>query len=98
MYESEEDVRRLQEMLDRTLPRANPHLASIVSPKRRLTARQAVNEPGEPAGGAAEGGVGVHELEIYGSSPFTWGEGVAFMVVEPSSMWAYAFHLEEFPE
>jgi hypothetical protein len=63
MYESEEDVRRLREMLDRTLARANPHLASIVSPKRRITARQDVT-----------------------------------MLVEPSSMWAYAFHPEEFPE
>jgi hypothetical protein len=35
--------------------------------------------------------------EIYGSSPFSWGEGVVFMVIEPSSMWAYAFHPENFP-
>jgi len=168
MYESEEDVRRLQELLDRTLARANPHLVSIVSPERRLTARQVVtylngtkhvafatvNERGEPrvapldgvfirgrftvstgakaarlrhlranpacsavhmdgdrvgitAHGRArileEGAAGVDEVdrvwtEIYGSSPFSWGEGVAFMVVEPSSMWAYAFHPEEFPE
>jgi hypothetical protein len=49
-----------------------------------------------------EGDAAVEELdrvwtEIYGSSPFSWGTGVAFMVVEPSSMWAYAFHPEEFP-
>jgi uncharacterized pyridoxamine 5'-phosphate oxidase family protein len=36
--------------------------------------------------------------EIYGSSPFEWGEGVVFMRVEPTSMWAYAFHPENFPE
>jgi hypothetical protein len=30
--------------------------------------------------------------EIYGSSPFEWGEGVVFMSVEPTSMWAYASH------
>jgi len=35
--------------------------------------------------------------EIYGSSPFSWGDGVVFMVVEPTSMWAYAFHPENFP-
>jgi uncharacterized pyridoxamine 5'-phosphate oxidase family protein len=35
---------------------------------------------------------------IYGSSPFDWGEGVVFMRIEPSSMWAYAFHPEQFPE
>jgi len=36
--------------------------------------------------------------EIYGSSPFEWGEGVVFMRIEPTSMWAYAFHPEDFPE
>ena len=46
---------------------------------------------------------GADELEpiwrdIYGSSPFDWGEGVVFMRIEPSSMWAYAFHPEQFPE
>src|ERR671914_2860271 len=62
MYETEDDVRRLQELLDRTLAHANPHLTSIVKPERRLTARQVVrylqgtkhvafatvNERGEP--------------------------------------------------
>jgi uncharacterized pyridoxamine 5'-phosphate oxidase family protein len=168
MYETDDDVRRLQELLDRTLTRANPHLTSIVSPERRLSARQVVNylhgtkhvafatvnERGEPrvapldgvfvrgcftvsTGGQAarlrhlranpacsavhmdgdrvgivvHGGArileqadeGVEDLdrvwtEIYGSSPFSWGEGVVYMVVEPTSMWAYAFHPEEFPE
>jgi uncharacterized pyridoxamine 5'-phosphate oxidase family protein len=46
---------------------------------------------------------GVEEIEpvwreIYGSSPFEWGEGVVFMRIEPSSMWAYAFRRNEFPE
>jgi hypothetical protein len=46
---------------------------------------------------------GVDEIEpvwrgIYGSSPFEWGEGVVFMRIEPSSMWSYAFHPENFPE
>ncbi len=35
--------------------------------------------------------------EIYGSSPFGWGDGVVFMRIEPTSMWAYAFHPENFP-
>jgi len=166
MYESEDDLRRLQVLLDRTLDRANPHLTSIVSPERRLNASQVaiylqgtkhvafatVNERGEPrvapldgvfvrgrftvsTGARAarlrhlranpacsavhmdgdrvgitvhgharlleEGDDGVDELdrvwtEVYGSSPFSWGEGVVFMVVEPTSMWAYAFHPEEF--
>jgi hypothetical protein len=168
MYETDNDVRGLQELLDRTLARANPHLTSIVSPARRLTARQVVNylqgtkhvafatvnERGEPrvapldgvfvrgrftmgTGGQAArlrhlranpacsavhmdrdrvgiavhgharileaGDEGVDDIdgvwkEIYGSSPLSWGEAVAFMVIEPTSMWAYAAHPEEFPE
>jgi hypothetical protein len=35
--------------------------------------------------------------EIYGSSPFSWGKGVVFIGLEPTSMWAYAFHPENFP-
>ncbi|MGH3109912.1 MAG: pyridoxamine 5'-phosphate oxidase family protein [Gaiellaceae bacterium] len=167
MYETDDELRRLQQLLDRTLERANPHLTSIVTPERRLTAEQVVaylqgtkhvafatvNEQGEPRvapldgvfvrgrftvgtgaraarlrhlranpacsavhmdgdvvgiaahGRAAileQGDEGVEELDriwtgIYGSSPFSWGEGVVFMVVEPSSMWAYASHPENFP-
>jgi uncharacterized pyridoxamine 5'-phosphate oxidase family protein len=46
---------------------------------------------------------GVEEIEpiwreIYGSSPFEWGDGVAFMRVEASSMWGYASAPEDFPE
>ena len=49
------------------------------------------------------GDAGVEEIEpvwrdIYGSSPFEWGEGVVFMRIRPTSMWAYAFHPENFPE
>lgn len=168
MYESDQDVRDLQGMMDRTFARANPHLAGIVKPERRLNARQVVrylrgtkhvafatvNERGEPrvapldgvfirgrftvsTGGAAarlrhlhansacsaahldgdtvgivvhghaallgRGAEGVEEIEpvwrdIYGSSPFEWGEGVTFMRIDPTSMWAYAFHPENFPE
>lgn len=168
MYETEDDVAWLQELLDRTLARANPHLTSIVSPERRLNARQVlrylqgtkhvafatVNLRGEPrvapldgvfirgrftvstgaraarlrhlranpacsavhmdgdvVGIAVNGRASILEegdphvvdiesvwQEIYGSSPFSWGEGVVFMLVEPSSMWAYAFHPEQFPE
>lgn len=167
MYETEDDLRRLQQLLDRTLERANPHLTSIVTPERRLTAKQVVrylqgtkhvafatvNEKGEPrvapldgvfvrgrftvgTGGRAarlrhlranpacsavhmdgdvvgitvhgrarileQGDADVEELdrvwtEIYGSSPFSWSEGVVFMVIEPSSMWAYASHPASFP-
>jgi uncharacterized pyridoxamine 5'-phosphate oxidase family protein len=168
MLESEQQVRELQALIDRTFARANSHLAKIVKPERRLTARQVVrylqgtkhvafatvNERGEPRVAPLDGvfihgrftvstggraarlrhlhanpacsashmdgdaiGIvvhghatiigrdddGVHEIEpvwseIYGSSPFEWGEGVVFMRIEPTSMWAYAFHPEIFPE
>jgi uncharacterized pyridoxamine 5'-phosphate oxidase family protein len=168
MFETEDGVRELQSLLDRTFAHANPHLVSIVKPERRLNARQVVrylqgtkhvafatvNARGEPrvapldgvfirgrftvsTGGRAarlehlranpacsavhmDGDTiavavhghatiigredpGVDEIEpawreIYGSSPFEWGEGVVVMRIEPSSMWAYAFHPENFPE
>jgi uncharacterized pyridoxamine 5'-phosphate oxidase family protein len=167
MFESEDDVRELQALIDRTFARANPHLAKIVKPERRLTARQVVrylqgtkhvafgtvNERGEPRVAPQDGvfirgrfrvstggraarlrhlranpacsaahmdgdtiGIvvhgratiigrddeGVEEIEpvwrdIYDSSPFEWGGGVVLMRIEPSSMWAYAFHRENFP-
>jgi len=168
MFETEDDIRELQALLDRTLAAANPHLTAIVKPERRLSARQVarylqgtkhvafatVNAKGEPRVAPLDGvfvrgrftvstggraarlahlranpacsaahmdgdtvGIVVHghatiigrdddgvsELEaiwrdIYGSSPFEWGEGVVFMRIEPTSMWAYAFHPENFPE
>jgi hypothetical protein len=50
-----------------------------------------------------EGDPGADELDriwtgIYESSPFSWGDGVTFMRIEPTSMWAYAFHPERFPD
>jgi len=33
----------------------------------------------------------------YESDPYTWGDVVLFRI-EPATMWAYAFHPEEFPE
>ena len=168
MFESEDEIRRLQGLFDRTFAQANPHLAKIVKPERRLTARQVVrylqgtkhvafatvNERGEPRVAPLDGvfirgrftvstggraarlrhlranracsaahmdgdtiGIVVHghatiigrddegvdEIEpiwrdIYESSPFEWGEGVVFIRIEPSSMWAYAFHAEKFAE
>ena len=46
---------------------------------------------------------GVDEIEpvwreIYESSPFEWGEGVVFMRIEPTSMWAYASRPGDFLE
>ena len=34
---------------------------------------------------------------LYGSSPFSWGEGVVFIRVDPDAMFAYAFQPERFP-
>ena len=168
MFETEDDLRKLQALIDRTFASANPHLAKIVKPERRLTAQQVVrylqgtkhvafatvNERGEPrvapldgvfirgrftvsTGGRAArlrhlranpacsathvdgdtigivvnghatvigaGDEGVDEIEpvwrdVYGSSPFEWGEGVVLMRIETTSMWAYAFHPENFPD
>jgi uncharacterized pyridoxamine 5'-phosphate oxidase family protein len=168
MFESEDEIGELQALFDRTFAQANPHLAKIVKPERRLTARQVVrylqgtkhvafatvNERGEPRVAPLDGvfirgrftvstggraarlrhlranracsaahmdgdtiGIVVHghatiigrddegvdEIEpiwrdIYESSPFEWGEGVVFIRIEPSSMWAYAFHAEKFAE
>jgi uncharacterized pyridoxamine 5'-phosphate oxidase family protein len=168
MFESEEDIRDLQSLIDRTFARANPHLTAIVKPERRLTARQivrylqgtkhvafaTVNERGEPRVAPLDGvfirgrftvstggraarlrhlranpacsaahmdgdtvGIvvhghatilgrddeGVEDIEpvwrdIYGSSPFSWDEGVVFMRIEPSSMWTFALNPESFPE
>jgi hypothetical protein len=33
----------------------------------------------------------------YESDPYSWGD-VVFFRIEPSTMWAYAFHAEAFPE
>jgi uncharacterized pyridoxamine 5'-phosphate oxidase family protein len=36
--------------------------------------------------------------EAYESDPYTWGDDVVLFRLQPTSMWAYAFHPEEFPE
>ena len=42
MYETPDDLRALQELLDRSYERAGPHLRSITTPERRLGAEQLV--------------------------------------------------------
>lgn len=42
MFETDDEVVELQRLFDRTLRTANPHMRSIVTPERRLTARQVV--------------------------------------------------------
>jgi hypothetical protein len=42
MYETPQEIEALQELIDRTTSRMNPHMARIVKPERRLTARQIV--------------------------------------------------------
>ena len=168
MYETEDELAQMQAMFDAHLARANPHMTHIVTPERRVTARQVatylqgtkhvafatVTSRGEPrvspldmlfihgrmtvstADGAtkikhlranpacsavhvdgdriavvANGTVEwiprehpdhdeIHRVwsETYESDPYSWGEGVLFFRIKPSSMWAYAFHPEEFPE
>jgi hypothetical protein len=42
MLESDDDLARLQMLIDRTFARANPHLAQIVKSECRLNARRVV--------------------------------------------------------
>lgn len=42
MYESAEDLRRLQELLDRSYAAAGEHLRSIITPERRMSAEETV--------------------------------------------------------
>jgi pyridoxamine 5'-phosphate oxidase-like protein len=42
VHETEEEIRALQEVMDATMARANPHHVEIVKPERRLDARQVV--------------------------------------------------------
>jgi hypothetical protein len=42
VFETEAEVRELQRLFDATLGRANDHMLSIVTPDRRLSARQVV--------------------------------------------------------
>jgi hypothetical protein len=42
MLESEDEIRNLQALIDRTFAAAKPHLAKIVKPERRLNASQVV--------------------------------------------------------
>ena len=167
MFETEAELQRLQELFDAHLAGANRHMTSIVTPERRLTAKQVatylqgtkhvafatVTSKGEPRVSPLDAlfihgrftlstGTGATKIahlrrnpacsavhvdgdrvavvvngtvewlerghpdhdEIhaawtanYGSDPYTWGE-VVFFRIEPASMWAYAFHPEEFPE
>ena len=168
MEETAEELRELQTLIDRSFANAGPHLLAIMTPQRRLTARQVVqylrgikhvslgtvNARGEPrvapldayfvhgrfvvsTGGRSmrlrhmrarpavslshvvgddvavvvngraviieRGDSEAADLDriatgLYGSSPFSWGEGVVFIRVEPDTMFAYAFHPERFPE
>lgn len=155
-------------MFDAHLARANAHMTAIVTPKRRLNARQvaahlqgikhvafatvtsggaprvspldtlflhgrftmstgsgttrarhlrrnpacsAVHLEGDRIAVVANGTVewitrehaehdDIHRAwsAAYESDPYTWGDGVVLFRLQPSSMWAYAFHPEEFPE
>lgn len=167
MFETDAEIAQLQAMLDAHLARANEHMLAIVTPERRLTARQVVTylrgtkhvafgtvtSKGEPrvspldglfihgrfTVSTATGATKIAHLrrnpacsavhldgdricvavngrvewierdhpdhdEIhaawtanYESDPYSWGDVLLFRI-EPSTMWAYAFHPEEFPE
>ena len=85
--------------------------ATKVAHLRRNPACSAVHMDGERIAVVANGAVEwlprdhpdhdeVHEIwrSTYDSDPYDWGEGVVLFRIQPRSMWAYAFHPEEFPE
>jgi uncharacterized pyridoxamine 5'-phosphate oxidase family protein len=168
VHETPEELTALQALIDRSFDAAGPHLLSIMTPERRLNARQVVRyldgikhvalgtvtAKGEPrvapldslfvhgrfvvsTGGRSvrlrhmrvrpavslthvvgddvamvvngravvieRGDMAAEELDriatsVYGSSPFSWGESVVFIRVEPAQMFAYAFRPQQFPE
>ena len=167
MLETEAEIQELQAMFDAHMALANSHMTAIVTPERRLTARQvvtylqgtkhvafanvtkrgeprvspldalfihgrftlstgieatkitqlrrdpscsAVHMDGDRIAVAVNGTVEwiraghpdhdeIHDVwtRTYESDPYTWGEVVLFRI-RPATMWAYAFHPEEFPE
>jgi len=167
MLETEAELAELQAMFDAHLAGANPHMQNIVTPDRRVTARQVANylqgtkhvafatvtsrgEPrvspldmlfihgrftlstsatatkikhlranpacsavhvdGDRIAVVANGTVEwvprdhpdhdeIHRIwsETYESDPYSWGEDVIYFRIRPATMWAYAFHPEEFP-
>ena len=168
MFETQAEIAGLQALFDAHLARANQHMRNIVTPERRLSARQVVNyltgtkhvafatvtSRGEPrvspldalfihgrvtlsTGGKTtkvahlrrnpacsavhmdgdrvavavngtvewlERGHPDHDMVLaewtrtYESDPYSWGEGVVLFRIQPATMWAYAFHPEEFPD
>jgi Pyridoxamine 5'-phosphate oxidase len=44
MHETEDDIRALQDLLDRSYAGAGPHLLSITTPERRVSAKDLVRE------------------------------------------------------
>jgi Pyridoxamine 5'-phosphate oxidase len=167
MFETDAEIMALQAMFDAHLAGANQHMRNIVTPERRLTARQvvtylqgtkhvafanvtrrgeprvspldalfihgrftlstsleatkvgqlrrdpscsAVHMDGDRIAVAVNGTVEwvrpghpdhdeIHATwtKTYESDPYTWGDVVLFRI-QPATMWAYAFHPEEFPE
>ena len=167
MFETDDEIAWIQAMFDAHLARANRHMTSIVTPERRLTARQVVTylqgtkhvafatvtSKGEPRVSPLDAlfihgrftmgtGAGatkiahlrrnpacsavhmdgdriavavigtvewitrehaahdeIHETwkQTYESDPYAWGD-VVFFRIDPQTMWAYAFHAEEFPD
>ena len=167
MLETGAELAQLDAMFQAHLARANPHMLAIVTPERRLTARQvatylqgtkhvafatvtskgeprvspldalfihgrftlstdesatkikhlrrnpacsAVHVVGDRIAVAVNGSVEwitrdhpdhdeIHRAWTanYESDPYGWGN-IVFFRIKPDTMWAYAFHPEEFPE
>lgn len=168
MDETPAEIAELQALFDAHLASANAHMRAIVTPDRRLSARQvatylqgtkhvafatvttrgeprvspldalfihgrftlstdsgstriahlrhnpacsAVHVDGDRIAVVVNGAVEwlprehpdhdeVHRIwtATYESDPYSWGAGVVLFRIQPQSMWAYAFHPDEFPE
>jgi hypothetical protein len=89
VYESDEDVEKLQALLDRSDERAGAHLRSIFRPERWLTARQVV--------AFFDGTRQVEFVARYGGSPSTVENNVVYVRVTAESMFAFAQRPAEVP-
>lgn len=85
--------------------------ATKISHLRRNPACSAVHMDGDRIAVAVNGQVEwvgrdhpdhdeIHRVwnETYESDPYSWGGEVVFFRIKPDTMWAYAFHPEEFPD
>ena len=55
MLETREELAQLQELMDASMAAAGPHISSIITAERRLTAAQLCEQDGRPLAGPVDG-------------------------------------------